>query len=472
VRLFAKLALAVSSLLIGTALCFSAAFYWMERSAIEAQADQEREAVLRQLDHIVQESFLANDDLLLVKYVSWLPKWNPALRSAQVTGLNGEIVAHSDPSRIGKNTLADEESEPDALAISGHVKVGNHPIATASLSFSKRYYEELTQARLRAFSKRVGWLALLLLSLGILISFCMALSWTRPIQALARASERVGQGRYDIDLSSTDRRRDELGFLSRTFLAMADQLRQLDILKEDFVSAVTHELRSPLGAIESYLNLIKSELDDGISKETWQLYLNRLSLNTQRLTRFVNDLLDVAALERGKTELRLQAISLESLAQDVAGLFAAKLAEKHLALAIHPFSSLPMALVDPDKIRQIFVNLLSNAIKFTPEQGRIDIAFEFTEAARVVRISVRDTGVGMALQDQGKIFNKFEQVPSARQKVKGPKGTGLGLAITKSLVELHGGEIGVESRPGQGSCFYFTLPLTEAPLTAIQGERS
>jgi signal transduction histidine kinase len=471
-KLFTKLALAVSSLLIGTALCFSAAFYWMERSAIEAQADQERQAVLQQLDHIVQESFLANDDLLLVKYVSWLPKWNPALRSAQVAGLNSEIVAHSDPSQIGKNALANEEAEPDALVVSGNVKVGNHPIATASLSFSKRYYEDLTQTRLRAFNKRVGGLAILLLSMGVFISFCLALSWTRPIQALAKAAERVGQGRYDIDLSSTDRRRDELGFLSRTFLAMADQLRQLDILKEDFVSAVTHELRSPLGAIESYLNLIKSELDDGISQETWQLYLNRLSLNTQRLTRFVNDLLDVAALERGKTELRRQAVSLESLAQDVAGLFAAKLTEKHLSLAIHPSPTLPTASVDADKIRQIFVNLISNAIKFTPEQGRIDIAFEFSEVPRIARVSVRDTGVGMALQDQGKIFNKFEQVPSARQKVKGPKGTGLGLAISKSLVELHGGEISVESRPGEGSCFYFTLPLVEAPLAALPGEQS
>ncbi len=136
-------------------------------------------------------------------------------------------------------------------------------------------------------------------------------------------------------------RRDELGFLSKSFQTMAEELQELDHMKEDFVSAVTHELRSPLGAIESYLNLINEEVREGISPSTWQTYMERLRVNTQRLTRFVNDLLDVASLERGKIALERQPVNLAILIQDVVAFFAPKAAERKLELhRIIPHESL------------------------------------------------------------------------------------------------------------------------------------
>lgn len=477
-NLFPKLALAVSGLLIGTTLCLSLSFYWAERRSIRAEADQERHALLQNLVHIAQESFLTNDDLLLVKYTRWLQKWNPSLVSASVVSPQGEVLAHSEPSQIGKSvSLAPlDPGRTEVLVLTQPVHLGSEWVATASAGFSERLFEETVQTRLRELQKRLGMMAGGAVAAGLIISFLLALSWTRPIGFLAQAAGRVGQGKYDFDLAATNRRRDELGHLSKAFQTMAEQLQQLDRMKDDFVSAVTHELRSPLGAIESYLNLINEELQDGISPSTWQTYVERLRVNTQRLTRFVNDLLDVAALERGKVTLERSAVNLAILVQDVAALYAAKMSErKLLCKTTIPGKPTPDVWADPDKVRQVVVNLVSNAIKFTPERGTIEIGLQDLPQENQVSLYVKDSGLGISDENQAKIFNKFEQVHSARPHVKGPKGTGLGLSICRALVELHGGTIGVESRPGEGSRFHFELPVGAASPDAgrsqsIQGE--
>jgi signal transduction histidine kinase len=140
--------------------------------------------------------------------------------------------------------------------------------------------------------------------------------------------------------------------------------------------------------------------------------------------------------------------------------------ERQLTHEIQCPPFIPMAFADPEKIRQVLINLITNAIKFTPEKGHIQISVEPLAGKRQLRICVSDTGVGIAPEDQAKIFSKFEQVRSARQSVKGPKGTGLGLAISRSLIELHGGTLGVQSRLGEGSTFYFSLPATEIVVSA------
>jgi signal transduction histidine kinase len=241
-------------------------------------------------------------------------------------------------------------------------------------------------------------------------------------------------------------------------------------MKEDFVSAVTHELRSPLGAIESYLNLMNEEIREGISPSTWQTYAERLRVNTQRLTRFVNDLLDVAALDRGKVALEPEPVNVAHLIRDVADFYAAKMAERHLTcITVIPSTPLPNAWADAEKIRQVLVNLLSNAIKFTPEQGAIEVGIKKMTPGKRLTVYVKDSGLGIAPESQAKIFNKFEQVHTARQNVKGPKGTGLGLSIARALVELHGGELSLESKRGEGSCFSFTLPIASSHAVR-QGE--
>src|SRR6266700_2947640 len=218
-KLFPKLALMVSVLLIGTTFALSLSFYVAERRSIRTQADQERRALLQNLVHIAQESFLTNDDLLLVKYTRWLQKWNPSLESASVADIHGEVLAHSEPSQIGKSLspTAPDADPRGALVLTQPVHLGNQWVATASASFSERQCEEAVESRLIGLKRRLG---------------------------------EIAQGNYTLHLAETSRRRDELGFLSKSFQFMAQELGELDRMKEDFVSTVTHELRSPLGAIE------------------------------------------------------------------------------------------------------------------------------------------------------------------------------------------------------------------------------
>jgi signal transduction histidine kinase len=468
-KLFPKLALTISALLVGATLALSASFYLAERRSIRAEADQERRALLQNLVHITQESFLTNDDLLLVKYTGWLRKWNPSLVSVSVVSPKGEVLAHSEPDQIGKS-IAPATPNPGqsaVLVLTQPVHLGNQWVATASAEFSEQKFEELVFYRLQSLKRRLGVIVGGAIILGFLISFLLALSWTRPIGKIAKAAKLVGQGKYQLDLADTTRRSDELGYLSKTFQTMAVELQELDQMKEDFVSAVTHELRSPLGAIESYLNLINTEIREGITPTTWDIYSERLRINTQRLTKFVNDLLDVAALDRGKVKLEQQPVNFAVLMRDIVAFYGAKLSERRLICTTSvPEATLPQAWADSDKIRQVLVNLLSNAIKFTPDGGKIEMGARFISKDNGLKVYVKDSGMGIAPEDQLKIFNKFEQVHAARLTVKGPKGTGLGLSICRALVELHGGTLGVESRSGEGSTFYFTLPV--AAKTTVQ----
>ena len=463
-KLFPKLALIISGLLISVSATLGLSFYLLERHNVREQVNLEQQALLQNLVHIAQESFLSNDDLLLVKYTSWLQKWNPSLVSASVVLPSGEVIAHSEPSEIGQYNPKSVAAH--ALILQAPVRLGAHQLATATIAFSEASFEQTVHERLVQLQKRIAQFTSVALGLGLLISLLLTLSWTRPIAQLASAASLIGQGKWAIQLGTLERRRDELGFLGRSFRSMAEQLRELDMMKEDFVSAVTHELRSPLGAIESYLNLIATELAEGISLETWEMYLQRLRLNTQRLTRFVNDLLDVAAIERGKIHLERQAVDLNNVAQDVISLFVPKFQEKQLTCELLDAKDLPKAYADADKLRQVLINLVSNAIKFTPAGGHLTIRVENMTPRKQLRVAVSDTGLGISEADQLKIFNKFEQVRSARQAVKGPKGTGLGLAISRALVELHGGSIGVHSQVGAGSTFFFTVPIAETPVAA------
>jgi signal transduction histidine kinase len=470
-KLYPKLALTVAALLILSTLGLSLTFYWMEERSLRQQADQERRAVLGNLAHMAEESFLTNDDLLLIKYTGWMQKWNPSIVSASVVDAHGGILAHSEPTQIGKKAPSQTVIPPQTLVLSEAINLGSQGTATASVGFSEKMLEETLDAQLRVLQKRVLWIGGGTLGFGLLVAFLLALSWTRPIRILTQAAEQVGKADYQIDLKNLQRRRDELGAFSRIFQSMAEQLKELDQMKEDFVSAVTHELRSPLGAIESYLNVIEDEMNGGISPAEWGTYLQRLRVNTQRLTRFVNDLLDVAALERGKVMIDRRSTNAGLVIQDVITLFAAKMGERKLNVRTDIPADAPPALIDADKIRQVLTNLISNAIKFTPANGTIELGLKTKPSEKMLELYVKDSGVGITEENQGRIFNKFEQVHAARTTLKGPKGTGLGLSICKALVELHGGTIGVTSHPGEGSRFYFTLPIASANTGSLIHEK-
>ena len=234
-----------------------------------------------------------------------------------------------------------------------------------------------------------------------------------------------------------------------------DKLQELDRLKSAFVSVVSHELRTPMTSIKGYVE----NLLDGIAgalTEKQSRSLERVKHNIDRLTRMINELLDLSKIEAGRIELNLTPVPLLELAEEIAESYHAAACEKSITLRTSPHPTLPMVKGDADKLSRILINLIHNAIKFTPHGGTIRIEGQLRGNA--VELCVIDSGSGIPPHELDKIFDKFYWSESAPVEARG---AGLGLAIAKNLVELHGGTIRAESTLGQGSCFAFTIPIAQ-----------
>jgi signal transduction histidine kinase len=187
-------------------------------------------------------------------------------------------------------------------------------------------------------------------------------------------------------------------------------------------------------------------------------YLTRIKSNTDRLSRLINDLLDLSRIEAGRVEVRAATLTLTALAEEVAEQVKALAAEKRIQIEV-PSSDLRFTVwADRDKVTQILTNLIGNAIKFTPQNGKVNVMLEQNGDGQV-QVSIADTGPGILPEERNKIFSKFYQIANLEKQK--PRGSGLGLAISKALVEMHGGKIWVESELGKGSTFYFTLPAQQ-----------
>ena len=238
------------------------------------------------------------------------------------------------------------------------------------------------------------------------------------------------------------------------------RLRELAEMREEFLALTTHDLRSPLTVISGVISFFTSGRLGELSPEQKNM-VGMMERNTQNLIELVNDLLDAAKLESGSLQLELADVDLAALVHEITEPFAQLAREKNLTLAQEAISAdLPAVRADRAKLRRVIVNLLSNALKFTPKGGRVSVVVERAGDERV-RVAVADTGVGIAPDDLPILFDKYEQ--ARHRATRGEKGTGLGLYITRQLVELHGGEIRVESEVGRGSTFTVTLPVAGDP---------
>nr|MBI3611850.1 HAMP domain-containing protein [Nitrospirota bacterium] len=241
-----------------------------------------------------------------------------------------------------------------------------------------------------------------------------------------------------------------------------ERLRELDELKSVFVSTVSHELRTPMTSIKGYVDNILDGLT-GLLTEKQSYYLTRVKYNVERLTRMINDLLDLSRIEAGKVELHLGSVCLRDLANDVVEGVQQMAREKGVALHVRHPDTLPPVRGERDKLHQILTNLLQNAVKFTPKGGRVEVE-SLVRDDGFVQISVSDTGCGIPPHELARVFDRFyrgEAVPTE------DRGSGLGLPIAKSLVDLHGGRIWAESTIGQGSRFFFTVPIESSPPTRL-----
>ena len=223
--------------------------------------------------------------------------------------------------------------------------------------------------------------------------------------------------------------------------------------KSQFLANMSHELRTPLNAILGYTELILDNIYGEVSEKVREI-LERLDKSGRHLLGLINDVLDLSKIEAGQLTLALSGYSLKDVVQTVVTAVEALAREKKLALKIELSPDLPAGRGDERRITQVLLNLVGNAIKFT-QVGEVRVQATLANGAFLV--SVSDTGPGIALADQEKIFEEFQQAGSSSTRRDG--GTGLGLAIAKRIIELHGGRIWVESSPGEGSTFRFTLPI-------------
>ncbi|MCA9980862.1 MAG: hypothetical protein KDD89_08515, partial [Anaerolineales bacterium] len=235
---------------------------------------------------------------------------------------------------------------------------------------------------------------------------------------------------------------------------------EVDRMKSDFVSTVSHELRTPLTSIKGYTDLILMGATGELS-EAQNRYLQVIKTNADRLQELVNDLLDISRLETGRTKLDLKLIEMPQIIDEVVnGHLQGRIRHenKEMNTEIVITAGLPLVNGDATRITQVLTNLIDNAFNYTPAGGTITVLARHEK--NKVSVSIRDTGYGIDPAQQDKIFDRFYRADDARiQKVSG---TGLGLPIVQSLVEMHGGELLLQSQPGQGSTFTFTLPCITA----------
>jgi signal transduction histidine kinase len=242
---------------------------------------------------------------------------------------------------------------------------------------------------------------------------------------------------------------------ARLFREIEDKSRQLEVAsrhKSEFLANMSHELRTPLNAIIGFSEVLAERMFGEINDKQAE-YLNDILESGRHLLALINDILDLSKIEAGRMELDPSEFDLPVAVENTLILLRERAHRRGITLSLDIEETVGAIHADERKVKQVVLNLLSNALKFTPEGGRIDVRVRARDDA--IEISVTDTGVGIAPEDQAAVFEEFRQVGASAKKVEG---TGLGLAISRKFIELHGGKIWVTSETGKGATFAFTLP--------------
>jgi signal transduction histidine kinase len=343
--------------------------------------------------------------------------------------------------------------------------------------------------KLRSLLLAIGGLVLASLLVSAAVAVALAGRITRPLQELTAGAKEIAQGRFERRLNI--RSHDEIEILADSFNDMTarlqeivrqleesnrklgaanEDLKELDRMKSDLLANVSHELRTPLTAIKGYTDyMLERKLGPVTEKQEKGLVV--MQRNLDRLSRSISALLDFSRMDVGRLPLNIQPFALGALVEQILTTLRSELDKKRLTFAAELDPDMPPVIADREKLSAVIENLVVNAIKFTPEGGRITVSGHRDPAAPrpSVEIRVVDTGIGIPPDQVEKVFTRFHQVDTSTTRRFG--GVGLGLAIVKSILEAHGSAIAVDSEPGRGSVFRFSLPLLEKQEAAGREDR-
>jgi signal transduction histidine kinase len=290
------------------------------------------------------------------------------------------------------------------------------------------------------------------IGLGLMVAFTLATFFSRritqPLRAIGDAADRVAHGDLDVNVIDATSSDDELGMLAARFQDMVDRLRELDEIERNFLMRVSHELRTPITAISGHVQALTEGL---VEPEYLDHSLAAVNEEVRRLDRLVGDLLDLARLEAHRFSLVREEVSLEALLDRAVAAAREKARLDEVDFEADTEGA-PTVITDGDRVLQIVGNLLDNAIRWTPRGGRVTL--RWTVAGGNVSVSVTDTGPGIAPADQAAVFLPF-------YSRRGEGGTGLGLSIARELAHALGGNLDVESTPGEGATFVVSLPVAQ-----------
>ena len=300
-----------------------------------------------------------------------------------------------------------------------------------------------------------------LVSMFLALGLGYAISWSiiGPVRGMDARFNELAAGDFAKRLDVPNR--DELGELAanlnRTSAELGRLYHQIETAtqhKSEFLANMSHELRTPLNAIIGFSEVLLERLFGELNEKQAD-YLNDIHSSGKHLLSLINEILDLSKIEAGRMELEPSSFAVATTVADALSLIRERAQRHGIALEREIDPQLGEITADERKFKQILLNLLSNAVKFTPDGGQVAVRARRENSNAV--ISVRDTGIGIAPEDQAAVFEEFRQV--GRDYRRKQEGTGLGLTLTKKLVELHGGEIWLESEPGKGSTFTFSIPI-------------
>ncbi|MBO7610975.1 MAG: HAMP domain-containing histidine kinase [Elusimicrobia bacterium] len=468
-----KLTLYVSFLLIIVIVAVSYNIFVTQKRILTQQISENRTKAFQSFVSMCNEAIKVKDDIQVNNAVKLLVStYNPSVVYAGYINSNGVVMFSSrDEDRNMDSVLkarikrASKEHIETYSSLTGEqicefatpFFFNGSNVGTFVVGFSQDIMKEQIDIGISLTLSKIKIVVFVTMFFGILLSYLLGYSFGRPIKMLTNAAEQIAKGNLDVEIKVN--RKDEIGKLSTTFNDMAKQIKELDSMKDSFVSSVSHELRSPLSAIDGYCDLLIECVDKNYSKEQELKGLKIIKQATVRLTNFINNILDLAKMKANKLEVKKTESDIGPLIEEIVALYQPLAEQQKKKIYSEINGEIPKISMDAERIKQVITNLVSNAMKFTKEEGSVGVK-AFPNSAgygnEYIEVWVQDDGVGIPKQQVDLVFQKFYQVKDG--EFKKPKGTGLGLTIVYEMIKLHDGYVWAESDLGKGTTFKFVLP--------------